>query len=76
MPGRQPRALFARGGAAGPQTVTFEQVVQVTVLSEDRDGDKPLSLRAAALEAGEVDVVCPYDSADVKRTDAMQLYWS
>lgn len=54
-------ALFCGRWGGCPYTMTFEQVVHVTVLSENGggDGDKSLNLRAAALEAGEVDVSCP-----------------
>lgn len=51
------RALFCGRWGGCPYTMTFEQVVHVTVLSENGDGDKSLNLRAAALEAGEVDVI-------------------
>lgn len=66
------RALFCGRWGGCPYDMLFEQVVRVTVLSED--GDRGLNLRAAALEAGEVDVVCPYDTATVERTNSMQLY--
>lgn len=68
------RALFCGRWGGCPYTMTFEQVVQATVLSENGDGDKSLNLRAATLEAGEVDVMCPWDPADVRKTDSMQIY--
>ncbi|KAJ0123859.1 hypothetical protein J7T55_012330 [Diaporthe amygdali] len=47
-------ALFC-GRWGCPFTMTFEQVVHMTVLADNGD-DKSMTVRAAALEAGEVDV--------------------
>ncbi|KAI7773159.1 hypothetical protein LA080_011726 [Diaporthe eres] len=54
------RALFCGRWGGCPYTMTFEQVVHITVLSENGD-DKSLNLRTTALEAGEVDVTCLWD---------------
>ncbi|KAG6355401.1 hypothetical protein INS49_003363 [Diaporthe citri] len=68
------RALSCGRWGGCPYTMAFEQVVHVTVLSENGGGDKASDLRAAALGTGEVDVACPWDPADVRRTDSMQVY--